>query len=191
MGSHPLPPHTLFHQPGHKFGLVYAGIGWLIFREKYVLHPSNQSINLDENCHSTMVINNPFSPTPSRLHHTTTHITRVNEGTTCRRTSSSPSTIWAGTRCVIHFTARFGFCLFEGLSPDSCSSRFVSISDSGFRFMPHGTTDGRKLLIAHNLFPNARQSSFTLNFSRGASQIVGQYYNFLRLYVSQHVCIYL
>lgn len=25
------------------------------------------------------------------------------------------------------------------------------------------------------------QSSFTLNFSRGASQIVGQYYNFLRL----------
>lgn len=28
------------------------------------------------------------------------------------------------------------------------------------------------------------QSSFTLNFSRGASQIVGQYYNFLRLCVS-------
>jgi glutamate decarboxylase len=25
------------------------------------------------------------------------------------------------------------------------------------------------------------QSSFTLNFSRGASQVVGQYYNFLRL----------
>ena len=31
-----IPCHTPTHAPGHKFGLVYAGIGWLAFREKYV-----------------------------------------------------------------------------------------------------------------------------------------------------------
>ncbi|KAG5181625.1 pyridoxal phosphate-dependent transferase [Tribonema minus] len=34
-----LPNVKSINVSGHKFGLVYAGIGWLVFREKHNLHP--------------------------------------------------------------------------------------------------------------------------------------------------------
>lgn len=44
-----------------------------------------------------------------------------------------------------------------------------------------GKKDLPEDLVFHVNYLGGDQSSFTLNFSRGASQIVGQYYNFLRL----------
>jgi glutamate decarboxylase len=34
-----LPNVKSINVSGHKFGLVYAGIGWLCFRQKRDLHP--------------------------------------------------------------------------------------------------------------------------------------------------------